>query len=144
MAQRTPLGPVQQCLPEEADHLCLRTLLGMGLVHASDMMLAADQQGLGNQKTFIVPTCQASAISSAARCGCIRHRHTEATVPPASNLSSAAHRRHIAQPHLCCPCMGLQTLAISQFGRNGAQRLGACLADLDEAAALLEIVHTQG
>ena len=37
-----PAGPVQQCLLDEAGHLYLRTPLGLGLVHTSDMVLAAD------------------------------------------------------------------------------------------------------
>lgn len=41
-------GPVQQCLLDETGHLYLRTPLGMGLVHTSDMLLAADQVEQGH------------------------------------------------------------------------------------------------
>lgn len=43
-----PAGPVLQCLLDEAGHLYLRTPLGMGLVHTSDMLLAADQVEQGH------------------------------------------------------------------------------------------------
>ena len=39
--------------------------------------------------------------------------------------------------------MRLQTLTISEFSRDLAQRLRALLAHFNEAAALLKIVHTQ-
>lgn len=38
-----PAGPVLQCLLDEAGLLYLRTPLGLGLVHTSDMVQAADQ-----------------------------------------------------------------------------------------------------
>ena len=41
-------GPVQQCLLDEAGHLYLRTPLGLGLVHTSDMVLAADRVEAGH------------------------------------------------------------------------------------------------
>jgi hypothetical protein len=40
--------------------------------------------------------------------------------------------------------MGLQAFAVRQFGGNGAQLLRPGFAHFDQAAALLEVVHTQG
>jgi hypothetical protein len=48
-----------------------------------------------------------------------------------------------AQAHLRRPRMGLQTFAMRQGGRNPAQGLGAGFTDLDQAAALLEVVDTE-
>ncbi len=57
-------------------------------------------------------------------------------------------RRHevrilFRQAHLGRPCMGLQALAMCQHRSNLPQCLGTGLADLDEAAAFLKIVHPQ-
>jgi hypothetical protein len=47
------------------------------------------------------------------------------------------------EPELGCLRMCLQALAVGQLGGDGAQHLGAGLADLDQAAALLKIVNAQ-
>src|SRR4051794_22978009 len=47
------------------------------------------------------------------------------------------------QPVFRRASMRLQALAIGQFCRDLAERLCACFADVNDAGALLKIVHTQ-
>ena len=47
------------------------------------------------------------------------------------------------QAHFRRPRMGLQALAVGQHRGDLAQRLRTLLADLDQAGALLEVVHAQ-
>ena len=47
------------------------------------------------------------------------------------------------EPHFRRPGMGLQALAVRQHRGGQAQHLRTCLGHLDQAAALLEVVHAQ-
>lgn len=50
----------------------------------------------------------------------------------------------LLQTHFGCTGVTLQTFAIGQHGGGLAQDLGASLADFDDGAALLEVIHPRG
>ena len=63
--------------------------------------------------------------------------------------SSAENQRRrnsaekLPKAKLRCACMRLQTFAVSQLSGNLAEHLRALLADFNDAAALLKVVHAQ-